>query len=177
MSFLHTTIKINLIMLGYIKNYPPHLISDAEMCDGFLNKDHTFGYFLDNYPCIDESLRSQYDALVSSIDYYLNQCRSANDDSYIFPDWIYSYMLGGVISVKSDPHDIQYLADMLNLNVEYGDFSPILALNCYRVSQSWLKKLSVTSQDDQTSLRPPTIFGEPHVIKSLRLQYSQIGGA
>ena len=178
MSLIHDTIKINLIREGYLPNYPYHMISDAEMCDAFMSDDNS-GYFFDYYPLIDDSLKGPYDDIVKAIRYYLAECKDPNVDEYQFPDWVYSYMLGSVISINSDPYDIQDLADLLNISIDYGDFSVLLATNCYRISREWLKKMSYTSSqassDDDIDLRPPTMFGEPHVIKYLRLLQVRVG--
>lgn len=179
MSMMHDTIKVNLIQQGYLPNYPYHLISDEEMCDAFIKEDGT-GYFYDYYPLVDDSLKSPYDNLVKAIMHYINECKQPQVDEYVFPDWVYSYMLGSVISVNSDGYDIQDLADMLNIQVDYGIFSPSLSSACYQVSQEWLKKVTPDSrylrtEDETLDLRPPTIFGEPHVIKYLRLLEVQVG--
>lgn len=179
MSMMHDTIKVNLIQQGYLQNYPYHLISDEEMCDAFIKEDGT-GYFYDYYPLIDESLRIPYGNLVKAIMHYIDECKQPEVDEYVFPDWVYSYMLGSVVSVNSDGYDIQDLADMLNIEVDYGVFSSSLSSACYQVSQEWLKKVSPDSrylrmEDERLDLRPPTIFGEPHVIKYLRLIEVQVG--
>ena len=179
MSMLHDTIKVNFIQQGYLPNYPYHLISDAEMCDAFIRDDGT-GYFYDHYPLVDVSLSNAYSDLIKALMYYINQCKQPRVDEYVFPDWIYSYMLGSVISIHSDGYDIQDLADMLNIEIDYGDFSSSLAAACYRISQEWLKKVTPESrylrtEDETLDLRPPTIFGEPHVIKYLRLLEVQVG--
>ena len=179
MSMLHDTIKVNLIQQGYLPNYPYHLISDSEMCDAFIKVDGT-GYFYDYYPLIDESLKDDYDKIVAAIMHYVNECKQPEVDEYVFPNWVYSYMLGAVISVNSDGYDIQDLADMLNIQIDYGVFSPSLSAACLKVSEEWLKKVTPESRyqsvDDETlDLRPPTIFGEPHVIKYLRLLDVQVG--
>lgn len=179
MSMLHDTIKINFIQQGYLPNYPYHLISDEEMCDAFIQEDGT-GYFYDYYPLVDESLKDPYDNLVKAIMHFIAECKQPQVDQYVFPDWVYSYMLGSVISVNSDGYDIQDLADMLNVEVDYGVFSPSLSSSCYEVSKEWLKKVApqdryLTLDDTTLDLRPPTIFGEPHVIKYLRLLEVQVG--
>lgn len=178
MSLIHDTIKINLIREGYLPNYPYHLISDEEMCDAFLSDNNT-GYFFDYYPLIDQSLKVPYDNIVKAIRYYLNECKKPEVDEYRFPDWVYSYMLGAAISINSDPYDIQELADLMNVSIDYGDFSTLLSTNCYRISREWLKKLNDTSTQSEDGedidLRPPTIFGEPHVIKYLRLMQVKVG--
>ena len=169
MSLIHDTIKINLSRLGYLPNYPYHMISDSEMCDGFLSSDNT-GYFFDYYPLLDNSLQLEYDALISAIRYYIYELKNPNSDDYTMPEWVYSYMLGSTISIKSDEYDISYLADMLNVKIDFGVFSADMQRVCLDVSTKWLKKLS----DADKLHRPPTIFGEPHVIKSLRLANADI---
>lgn len=176
MSLIHDVIKINLTREGYLPNYPYHLISDSEMCDAFMKDGQ--GYFYNEYPLLDESLKSYYDDIVTAIQYHIDQCKKTEVDEYTFPDWIYSYMLGSVISVNSDPYEIQYLADMLNLEVEYGEFSSLLSSNCLKCSQDWIRKLPkqiVKVDGKDINLRPPTIFGEPHVIKYLRLKIVAVG--
>ena len=67
----------------------------------------------------------------------------------------------------------------MNVSIDYGDFSTLLSTNCYRISREWLKKLNDTSTQSEDGedidLRPPTIFGEPHVIKYLRLMQVKVG--
>ena len=169
MSLVHDTIKINLSRLGYLPNYPYHMISDAEMCDGFLSNNNT-GYFFDYYPLLDINLQAEYDTLVSAIRYYIEELKNLNSDNYTLPEWVYSYMLGSTISVKSDEYDISYLADMLNVKTDFGIFSADMQRLCLDVSTKWLKKLSYVDR----LYRPPSIFGEPHVIKSLRLASADI---
>lgn len=165
---IHTVIKINLMREGYLINYPYHMISDSEMCDAFLADDDT-GYFFDYYPLLDESLRTEYEQLVSDIRYYISQCKDPHSDGFTFPDWIYSYMLGSTISVNSDGYDIQDLAALFNVDVPWEEFTAELSRNCLEASTIWIKKLP----SEEKQHRPPTMFGEPHVIKYLRLQTSE----
>ena len=170
MSLIHYVIKINYIKAGYLPNYPYHMISDHEMCDAFLNDDNPC-FFYDNYPLLDDSLSDAYNKLVEELKYHMNALKSQPDDSYDLPSWVYSYMLGSVVSINSDHYDIQNIADMLNIDIDFGDFNSELSKNCYEVSKEWIQKLSSEEQEH----RPPTMFGEPHVIKSLRLKSVQVG--
>lgn len=179
--FIHDVIKINLSRAGYLPNYPPHLISDAEMCDAFLpytydesdpesgyaaSMEVTLNYFRDQYPLVDKVLEPQYKTLIANIAYHLNQLKCTTDDSYKLPDWVYSYMLGAVLSPVSDIRDLHDLFVLLGTDNLYDEFDYACGLACYRESSYWLKKNSVSESDH----RSPTIFGEPNVIKSLRLK-------
>ena len=175
MSFLHDVIKINYIRMGYLPNYSYHMISDEEMCDAFMLDGK--GYFYRKYPCLDDSLKEPYHDLVNAIQYYINECKQEEVDDYTFPDWVYGYMLGTTLSVGSDSYDIDDLANALNIKVDYGDFSALLSYNCYVVSKLWLSKHASTVYSDTShdlNLRPPTMFGEPHVLKYLRLNTMKI---
>lgn len=79
------------------------------------------------------------------------------------PDWLYSYMLGAVVSPNSDikdRHDLLVLLDTDNIDDEIDAVSLV---KCYNTSKAWLNSISSDRKDC------PTIFGEPHVIKALRL--------
>ena len=78
MTFIHNNIKIKYVNLGYLPNWPYHLISDEEMFDAFMSNvvidksecryDETSksyvgsklesgqGFFFDNYPLLDEEV-------------------------------------------------------------------------------------------------------------------------
>ncbi|MBQ2856519.1 MAG: hypothetical protein IJE78_05215 [Bacteroidaceae bacterium] len=179
--FIHDIIKIQLSRQGYLMDYPPHLISDAEMCDAFLpyvydKDDPTSGYedsmnleinyFRDTYPLVDDSLLEEYKTLVSEIAYHINKLKTTTEADYVLPDWVYSYMLGVVVSENSplkDRHDLFVLLGTDNL---YDEFNTQCAQACYKESVNWLAKLP----ESQKVHRPPTMFGEPHVIKSLRVK-------
>lgn len=197
---VHDIIKIKYVREGYLKNYPHHLISDEEMCVAFLQKvgdlnttkfsswehmkneiDNWYvGYFIDWYldPLLsqfeeegymfDDDIVSVLINLLDEINKYVETLISVNrsnlDQEYQLPDWIYSYMLGRVVSPKSEIIDIHDLLVLLNADNTDDIFTGIAAYTCYQVSRLWVNKL------DPTEKRPPTVFGEPHVIKSLRLQ-------
>lgn len=171
MSLIHDIVKMQLVRSGYLPNYPYHMISDTEMCDAFLHTSvnragnvELIGYFSDMYPCLSDDLKQPYDALVNEILLHLNKLKLSTKDSYVLPDWIYSYMLGVVVGPFSNSADIHDLLVLLNLDNIDDIFTAEAARACYKISNSWLKK---PSEDSET--RYATIFGEPHVIKSLRV--------
>ena len=159
MKFSNDIIKILYVREGYLPNYPYHLISDSEMISAFMSEDNS-GYFYDNYPLLDDSLSEPYQNLVSGIRLHLDSYLKGESE---IPEWVYSYMLGSVISINSDPYDIHDLFKLFNLDDIDGIFNSQLSSNCYNISKQWVKRNS----SDNT--RPATIFGEPHVIKALRL--------
>jgi hypothetical protein len=74
-------------------------------------------------------------------------------------------MMGAVIGPKSqvdDRHDLFVLLHLDNIEDEFNDkiYSAI-----YKVSEMWTFKLNSAER----KVRPPTMFGEPHVLKSLNL--------
>lgn len=182
--FIHDIIKIHMSKEGYLPNYPYHLISDEEMCDAFLpyvyDKDDPyagyddcmnakFNFFRDYYPLIHSQLEDEYKLLVSEIAWHLDQLKQSTVDQYILPDWVYSYMLRSTISSTSNIIDLHDMFVLLGTDNLYDEFTFDCARACYEVSETWLKKLPSTERIH----RPPTIFGEPHVIKSLRLDAAE----
>lgn len=181
-KFVNDLIKIKYVSDGYLKNYPPHLISDSEMCDAFLKypeddtktedelweiflADTSPSWFKDNFPLLDGALESQYRELVSNIVYHLNVYKNDEMHEKTIPDWVYAYMNGSVISVNSTIPDIHDLLVLLGVDNLDDIFTPIAQSRCYQVSEAWLAKLP----SEQLEHRSPTLFGAPHVIKSLRL--------
>ena len=167
MSFIHDVIKRQYVYEGYLPNYPYHLISDDEMFDAFI-KNTDVNYFDINYPrdlfLSDSEMSAAYDNLKQSIlghiDAYLTK------EAVVLPNWVYSYMLGTTISVNSDKRDIHDLLVMLGTDNMDDEFNLISAKKCLQISIDWIKKLNLQNKSDN---RPPSMFGEPHVIKSLRL--------
>lgn len=108
---------------------------------------------------------------------------------YTVPDWVYSYMLGEVIGPHSEILDIHDLILPLGADNIDDEFGAEQAQACFEVSKRWISKINdvkfyiLTSEDivnlhltsslfkagDSVELRPATVFGEPHVIKSIRL--------
>lgn len=124
-------------------------------------------YFSTKYPCPYESVKESYDLLVQEICYHI--------DAYLYPDssiltpavpdWVYTYMLGAVIAASSpsiDRHDLLKLLNIDNLNDELDETA---IESCLSISKKWVDKLPPSKNNH----RPPTVFGEPHVIKSLRV--------
>lgn len=194
-NFIHDILKIQFIAEGYLPDQPYHLISDSELMDAFFhtksddNDDldtsyvdpidffHQVYYLPDNW----YELSEQYQKIVNAIQLIVytwknlqsaavsSQIVSVDNISYTvqketLPNWIYSYMFKRVVSPASeiiDIHDLLVLLDADNMN---DDFTAAAGGKCYTISQQWLQKYP------QLDKRPATVFGEPHVIKSLRLQ-------
>lgn len=168
---IHDIIKTAYVKQGYLPDFPYHLISDEELFDAFLYNETN--YFADMYPCpsgMSEAYLQLKDAMTYHMNMYkLNQASSTVTSVYMLPDWIYSYMIGAVIGPKSleaDRHDLFVLLGMDNLEDE---FTPQIHTAIYNISQKWTYKLQSVEREH----RPPTMFGEPHVIKSLRLDAAQ----
>lgn len=169
-------IKINYIELGYLPNHSYFLISDEEMIDAFRKED---GFFNEYYPCPDESSPDMVEAYEA-----LRTCIWGKLDAYLedpenvkIPNWVYSYMILNAVTFGSeefggsDEADIAYLYELLGIKSPnpLAEFTPQLAWGCYRTSQEWMKKNPSRYRD-----RPPTMFGEPHVIKCLRVKQANI---
>lgn len=163
---LFDTIKIKYIQTGYLPDWPYHLISDSEMLDAFINNESNF--FEDNYKLEsdDESLMKLYQALKDDILFFVNEAKRLNTLS-ILPEWVVSYMLGAVVSETSNLKEIDDLIALSNLvdDVPAGQFNDILYRSNAKISREWIAKLPSAKKEH----RPVSIFGEPHVIKSLRL--------
>lgn len=180
--FIHDSIKRLYSNMGYLPGYPYYMISDDEMFDAFLRED---GFFNDNYPCPyaepypntpfppeEGPVPTMYDEYIKLRDYIattIGQYQSGELET--IPDWIYSYMLGNCIGIRSDIADLYYLNDLFRKDTTKGvpEFDETTATECFKVSYAWLKK-----QPTQTSQRPPSMFGELHVVKSLRLDQANI---
>jgi hypothetical protein len=142
------------------------------------------------------SLRGEYirikNYIIDLITDYLAHLGAADEDDYEIPDWVYSYMLGEVVyNVPGEPDDFEYkdihdtlllldnvyvdrsriideagdedLNKLLNDNYIDNKFNRISCVRCYMESTKYISTLT-------TGIRPPTVFGEPHVIKQLRLE-------
>ena len=162
--FIHDIIKLQYIGLGYLPNNPYHLTSDDEMFDAFLREG---GFFETYYPCPASELQVEYDELKQFIVNKIREFRGGEIDS--LPSWIYSYMLEQTITIQSSAEDIKYLNDLGSVLqvTALPEFTKDTANMCYEVSTKWIKKLP-----SKQAGRPATVFGEPHVIKSLRLSQS-----
>lgn len=165
--YIHDIIKILYINLGYLPNYPYYLISDKEMFEAFLKEGD--GVLADYYPCPDEMLQEQYDALMDCIKTKIQDFMDKKITE--LPCWVYSYMLLQTTSVHSSEEDISYLYELSNIvsPTILATFEPQIADVCYEVSKRWLQKSPSGKLD-----RVPTMFGEPHVIKSMRLDQANV---
>lgn len=193
MIYVHELVKIRISREGYLPDYPPHLISDEEMCDAFLKCDYSddvdetyqsfqdssdVSYFKDMYPpvhnlrCgtvsedIKSTLEAAYKDLVHDIAYHIDKLLTSTEDEYQMPDWVYSYMIGETLSINSDRNDLHDMFVMLDCDNLDDEFNWLCALSCLRSSKEWLSRLSPVSRLH----RPPTVFGEPHVLKYLRVK-------
>ena len=204
---VHDILKIRYSDDGYLINYPPHLISEEEMFDAFMNASGE-GYFTDNYPYMLEAEQADnYNQLVLSIMSYIFLYELFDET---IPDWVYSYMLGETISINNDKLDIHDLSVALHTpNVEDA-FTDACSAACFSVSTAWIGNsqtniIDLTKYDSdilnskfipklqsiellypvdnervlydvyvknerKIYARPATMFGEPHVLKSLRLK-------
>ena len=165
---IHDIIKIRYVMEGYLPDYPYHLISDDEMFDAFFYNDTN--YFDINYPCPNAEFLEKYQNLKIWIDYHINKFRKTQNASklserYTLPNWVYSYMVGAVIGPKSQVDDRHDLFVLLHLDNIEDEFTDEIYNAIYKVSEMWTFKLSSAER----LVRPPTMFGEPHVLKSLNL--------
>lgn len=190
MSLIHDIIKIKYSKLGYLPGYPYHLISDKEMFNAFINltdsEDNVDRFFEDNYPnpfaeqdlvyrklnpqgevVSEVSLSGEYDKLkayiIKVIKAYLEYQGTESADLYTIPDWIYTYMLGEVVYNNSTYEDIYDTLALLGANNNDNKFTNKDCALCYTTSLKYISTLT-------SGLRPPTVFGEPHVIKQLRLE-------
>lgn len=182
-ALIDTVIKIKYISMGYLPNYPYHLISDAEMVNAFLpnnliivDKDgnktvdsSVLSFFSDMYPCPDPTLNDPYFDLIAALRYHLDKFVDSHG-IYTIPDWVYSYMIGAVIGENSSTDDKHDLLTLMNLDNVDDNWTPEAAQYAYKISKIWIAKLASTSREH----RAPTMFGEPHVIKYLRLNSSEV---
>lgn len=187
--FLHDAIKIEYVRQGFLPNYPYHMTSDEEMLNAFLPYTDTYeldtsvtSFFSETYlnPFTDDTeLQPVYVDLVRSIAYHIEQYKSQQVTE--LPSWVYSYMLGSVIGSQSAQIDIHDLGVLVDADNEYDEFTLRMAQKCYKISKEWIARTPgwnkvLYSEGGITIIdRPPTIFGELHVIKSSRL--AQINSA
>ena len=191
---IHDILKIKYVNLGYLKkNYPYHLISDEEMFNAFIDLGTGFksslidpdvrffdAYYPNPFNPGDEYKRtnakgdvievidiySEYDRLkqfiIDTINGYLAYVGTPEYSNHQIPDWIYTYMLGEVVYNQSEYLDIQDTLTLLDCSNIENQFTKQACAACYATSLTYITTLRV-------GLRPPTVFGEPHVIKQLRL--------
>lgn len=168
-EFDNNIVKIKYSNEGYLPYYPYHLLSDSEMLDAFIFNDSNF--FDDTYPCPCDSLLDEYNTLKQ----YIQACctKAKQEDDYCLPDWIYTYMLGEVINFHSSQKDVHDLLVLLNLDNLYDEFDEEIYTSIYKVSKAALGTARVKAKamsENVENFRPCTMFGEPHIVKYLRLE-------
>ena len=121
------------------------------------------------------SLNDVYNALKDNIKFYISDYLkyygtpeaskmdySTQRLAHQIPDWVYSYMLGEVVYQSSEYLDIYDTLALLGCSNNDNEFTREACAACYKISSDYISTLAKGS-------RAPTIFGEPHVIKSLRI--------
>ena len=162
MTFIHDIIKIKYSNDGYLPNYPYHMISDKEMIDAFIHNETN--YFDDHYHCDVSELQDAYAALKDDIEYHLSKYLET-EGKHKIPSWVHSYMIGSSICEESPQEDKHELLESLNLDNTYDVITDEAFSSMYQVSKRYLAKLP----QDKLDHRHPTMFGEPHVLRSLRI--------
>ena len=198
MTLIHDIIKIKYSNLGYLPGYPYHMISDKEMFDAFIDlsveeysdEDEIPSgeyFFEDNYPnpfagdndltykqlnregkaVTEVDLSSEYKKLrkyiVKVINAYLTYHNTELAANYTIPYWVYTYMLGEVVYNNSEYQDIYDTLALLGANNIDNQFTNKSCALCYATSYKYISKKTLGN-------RPLSVFGEPHVIKQLRLE-------
>ena len=86
-------------------------------------------------------------------------------------------MLGEVVYNKSDYLDIEDTLELLGCDNIDNVFTKEACTECYRISSNYITSADVNDFNSYIQLdgvtsrvRPLTVFGEPHVIKSLRME-------
>lgn len=163
---VHDVVKIKYSDEGYLPYYPYHMISDEEMIDAFIFNDSNF--FDDFYFCDCEDLQEEHEALKQFIQ---NACKKyKSGEVNVIPDWIYTYMLGAAVHSHSDQKDVHDLLVLLGMDNLYDEFSDEIYKSIYDVSKASLGAAKTKSTSNPETERPATMFGEPHIIKYLRLE-------
>lgn len=132
------------------------------LIEGHDHINHNYSYLKDHYPLPDESIKKEYDALVGEMKNQMITFLQTDPVDATMSDWIYSYMLGVVINNHSSVEDRHYLLTMIHMDNLFDEIRLPEYKEIYQISKKWLGK--------NEEKRPPTMFGEPHVIKSIRLQ-------
>ena len=163
-----------------------------------------------------------YSDLVKAIHYHIQTFKNRAYPDQVMPNWVYSYMLGAVVSVMSPTLDIHDVIHPLGVDNVDDWFLGDQSLACFKASEYWVRRVeyedsvrfspmkldasqtefnvhpdyiapempedvmeygvrirytakalqgdhSVTYIADDINNRPPTMFGEPHVIKHIRI--------
>ena len=165
--FIHDLLKIKYVREGFLPDYPYHLISDEEMFEAFIN-DTDQCYMKDHYPCISDDVKDKYDQIVEDMKYHIQEYLDKKAD--MLPYWVYSYMIGAVIGPNSHQYDVHDLLVSINLDNMEDEFNTEICNSIYRISRKHVSKL----KDEEQEHRHPAIYGEPHVIKLIRLDQADL---
>ena len=160
-------IKIHLSDEGYLPDYPPHLISDEEMCEAFLQRPTNtredenfleFQYFNDYYPLVAESLQNEYDSLKLGIRYHFARfVTSVKSFKQELPDWVQSYMLDAVVSVNSSQQDRHWMLT----NLQCDNIDDVITEEC----QEKICRISkILGQNEDNAIRHVKIDNFSHSI-------------
>lgn len=156
-----------------------HTRTDDERWELYLN-DASPSVFKDNYsvqsivgfssaePDVQSVLTSAYRVLVEGLVHQLDTYKASVDDNKVLPNWVYSYMLCSTLTYTSPTLELHDLQSLMNTQKHSDVFDTVTALNCYECSKVWV------SRHAQRGARCPTIFGEPHVLKYLRLKSAAV---
>lgn len=139
--FITDIIKIKYSDEGYLPDYPPHLISDEEMCEAFLNT-HTYSYFYDHYELLTNDLYYEYEELINALKFHL--CRFLSKVEVWksdLPDWVYSYMLGEVVGDHSVIQDRHYFLVGIGRDNIDDVMTPESQKACYEMSRKYVNKI------------------------------------
>lgn len=188
-NYIHDIIKIKYTDLGYLPDYPYHLLSDSEMCDAFLPKaipddvelkdfnefvDDISCYFYDNYYIHlteDENAEDNdmlrifgyYKTLTQNLKYWLDKCKANLNDSYTMPNWVYQYMNGTVLGEDRNVNDMhQFLVDIDDDNLD-DEYNESIYQQCYNLSYKCLSRIKDLDH------RSPSIFVDPTILRYVRL--------
>ena len=115
-------------------------------------------------------LLAAYRHLVEQIASIIQSFKNSPSDTRVLPQWIYSYMIGSTINSKSsayDRHDLLNYAGESNIEDE---LTPLTYWRCFVQSYEWVTKTATSDP----AYRNPTIFGEPHVMKSFWVDAANI---
>ena len=107
---------------------------------------------------------------MNEMQYHINRCIDSSNHIHVVPDWVYSYMIGSTIGPNSNTYDIHDVLVMINMDNLEDEITIPIYEELYKVSVQAVNKLS----EQEKLHRPPTIFGEPHVVKLLRLEQAGI---
>ena len=142
-------------------NYPPHLISNEEMCEAFLTNPvkyqqalnkaledgsdapYEISYFKHVYRLVNRSMEDEYEVLMNAFRYHIARFLTSVESFYSdLPDWVYSYMMGHVIANSSSAEDRHYFLTGINRDNIDDIMTSESQEACYEVSKRYINNLS-----------------------------------